>query len=364
MLCAVALGYLSTYRKGLLGDDWFAFTSPPRSTGVGFPNPCDFISSQHDVLGKVLRDDVPEFSNRSPTASMPGYPGFYGPRGSPDRDDRAQSPGQRNPSLRRNLTAMGGDVSPLPLLRASRHQWERTEMDTTNEVTTPTSGPLDEADVDDKASTVPNSSCNTTYTAGISNNITRRTTRIFGSRRRRRRAEGEQEAETESEASPIESPIRRWFKGGNVFAAKLPRAVLRKRPNNKDLSPAPDLDGKRTNESFRVLHVRRYTLSPAHQPSEVSPDASSDNHSIPKLSGNPCLGAVSASRDDAAVRAAPNHLVAYTGVSRGDSLRHNDHGSIREHGADPFVLEYRPDHSSLWLFISFMTVTLNPMVWN
>ncbi|AEO60311.1 hypothetical protein MYCTH_2129404 [Thermothelomyces thermophilus ATCC 42464] len=142
MLHAVALGCLSTYRfdsalstcKKVIKAQkrWARATCTVRRTVQGCSETTGLLATIYEMQGdyiaveiyRPLRDDIPEFSNRSPTASMPGYLGFYGPRGSPDRDDRAQSPGKRNPSLRRNLTAIGGDVSPSPLLRPSRHQWE------------------------------------------------------------------------------------------------------------------------------------------------------------------------------------------------------------------------------------------------
>jgi hypothetical protein len=225
-------------------------------------NPREFLSSQRDLLEGLLGDDLPDFCDCPPVNNLPLVHAPY---------RATHFPAQEEPP---RPTQGGGDMSPL---RASSYQWEKFELDTAKEAVVSTTDPPDEAnDADDEAaSTASSSPHNTTGIGGLR----RRATRIFGTvRAGRHRASNRQEAEEYSGASsPSESPVRRWFKPGNIFALKPSKTVLRKRRNN-DAATALDLDPKRP-RTFRVLNVVHVTgtnsdssepSSPSHGPLKPS----------------------------------------------------------------------------------------------
>ncbi|KAK4102717.1 hypothetical protein N658DRAFT_505776 [Parathielavia hyrcaniae] len=180
-------------------------------------------------------------------------------------------------------------MSPL---RASRHQWEKFEMDTGKEVVVcNTDYAVDETeDADDEASsTTSHGPCNTTDVS----RLRRRATGIFGSRRDRNREPVTQDAEA---ASPTASPLRQWFVKGNIFAIKPSRTVLRKRSNRGSAAAlASDSDRPRTLRVLRVLHATgpnpdsSESSASSHVPSSaVDPNTFFSNDFLAELSGETC----------------------------------------------------------------------------
>ncbi|KAK4125065.1 hypothetical protein N657DRAFT_679852 [Parathielavia appendiculata] len=245
-------------------------------------NPREFLAGQRNLLRGILGYDLPDFCDNRPVS---GLLGFYELSGGSQHD--ASVP--RLTISRRSRTVTGsGDMSPL---RASRHQWEKFEMDTGKEVVV--SAPEYSADKteegdDEGLSTASNSPCSTTDIGRIK----RRTTRIFDTRRGRHRESVIGGEEADSGAFPAASPLRQWFAKGNIFAIKPSRTVLRKRPNINRTAPLLlDSDRPKTFRVLRVLHTTGPNLdsSEPSTPSHVLPETNSrtffNGHSIPELSG-------------------------------------------------------------------------------
>jgi hypothetical protein len=255
--CAETTGLLATIfdMKGdYIAAEIYRRQQPEHFVYHHCANPREFLSGQRDLLEGLLGDDLPDFCDNAPVNGLPGVQALHGATTSPAQEDAWW------------LTPAGGDWSPL---RATSYQWEKVEMDTAKEVVVPKTDSSDEShDGDDEAaSTAPDSPHDTTGLVGL-----RRTaTRIFGTvRAGRYRPSGSRDAGDDSgPSSPAESPIRRWFRPGNVFAVKPSKTVLRKRPSHEKAAAALDLHPNRP-RTFRVLNVVHVTGATSDPPKAFS----------------------------------------------------------------------------------------------
>lgn len=272
-------------------------------------NPREFLSRQRDLLEEVLGDDLPDFCDLFPVTGLPEFHELYGSTQLP-----VPASIQRLPAMRRSHTVNGGDTSPL---RTVRHQWEKFESDTSKEVVFIEPDLVEETDADDEASTNASNSPSNVTVGGW---VRRRTTRILATRRGRYPRSEKEDTGVDSEASLTASPISRWFKGGNIFAVKPSRTVLRKRLD-RDV-PAARLFGWKRRKTFRVLHVTKPDsgTSSSCRPSEEISMVSIDNRSRAELADNarasPPASKSSTDRDT-------DNFVVRNGVLYADTFRHN-----------------------------------------
>jgi hypothetical protein len=238
-------------------------------------DPREFLARQSHILEEVLGNDLPDLCDYFPVQQLRGLHELDGSTQSPS--PLAPNTLPRRPTIVRKTRTIehSDDMSPL---RAVHQQWEKYEMDTTKEVAVPRTrflGVTDDSDADDEATpTSSDSPCNPN---GIGR-FRMRATRVFGTQRGQSQIPSGGDAHGDSGASQAVSPIRRWFQGANIFAAKPSRTVLRKRPRND--TNTGHRPAKKHGKKLRVTHVQ--FIGSSTFGSSGSPSTHSASRAYPK----------------------------------------------------------------------------------